>query len=86
MPYEQQVNSLRSLLPFNFLFREALAKMSKFQESILDADTAIELNPNSAEVYFLRGQIKMILKRFEEAMWDFKKVQQLYPGISLSEC
>jgi tetratricopeptide (TPR) repeat protein len=51
--------------------------MAKYKEALADVDKSIELNPEYTKAYFRRGEIKVALEEFEEAVRDFKKVHQL---------
>jgi tetratricopeptide (TPR) repeat protein len=55
--------------------------LEKYEESIADYDKAIELNPNFAQVWGMRGTAKAILQRHEEAITDFDKAIELDPNL-----
>eukprot|EP00331_Platyophrya_macrostoma_P002565 CAMPEP_0176419818 /NCGR_PEP_ID=MMETSP0127-20121128/8265_1 /TAXON_ID=938130 /ORGANISM="Platyophrya macrostoma, Strain WH" /LENGTH=509 /DNA_ID=CAMNT_0017800351 /DNA_START=58 /DNA_END=1587 /DNA_ORIENTATION=- len=57
----------------------AQMKLTKYQEALADVDKSIELNADYAKAYFRRGEIKILLEDFEDAVRDFKKVHQLDP-------
>lgn len=80
--YVQRATGIFIICEFRvkFISGQVLLKMSRFDEALLDADTAVELNANSAKAYSLRGEIKVGLRKFEDAARDFKRAQQLNPG------
>lgn len=57
----------------------AFMKLTKYQEALTDCDKSIELNADYTKAYFRRGEIKVLLEEFDDAVRDFKKVHQLDP-------
>jgi tetratricopeptide (TPR) repeat protein len=55
----------------------AKSKLEDYRGAILDYNTAIELNPKSAEVYFQRGLAKLGLKDINGACLDFSRAGEL---------
>lgn len=53
--------------------------LEKYEEAIPDFDKAIQLNPNFAEAWGLRGAVKAQLQRYEEAILDYDKAIELKP-------
>ncbi len=56
-------------------------ELKKYEEAIIDFDKAIELNPNNAGAWALRGKAKVNLQKYEEVIVDFDKAIELNPSI-----
>lgn len=63
----------------NVHYQEAvnLRKAGNLQEALIESDRAIDLNPQLAEAYEVRGQILCNLARYREAIEVFTKLIQL---------
>lgn len=52
---------------------KALSNLEKYELSIIDATTAINISPNYAAAFFSRGKAYFGLLKFEDAIADFEK-------------
>jgi DnaJ homolog subfamily C member 7 len=57
----------------------ALVKLGKTDEALADLDKAIEMNSEYVKAYFKKGDIKLDLEKFDEAMADYNKVKEFAP-------
>ena len=64
------------------LFHQGLASSNKgeYEEAIQKYNEAVELNPNHAEFYNNRGNVKNKLRQYQEAISDFNKAIELDPN------
>lgn len=58
----------------------AAQKMNNHKLAIEDATKAIDLNPNYSKAYQRRSQSYTKLEKYEEALYDLNKVNELEPG------
>lgn len=52
-----------------------------FHEAMQDCDTALELQPDLAEAYSVRGNAKILTKDFEQARIDIEKAMSIAPNL-----
>jgi serine/threonine protein kinase len=57
-----------------------LYKAKRYQETLLACEQALQLDPNDASIYNLKGDVLSDLKRYEEALIAFEQAIQLNPG------
>jgi serine/threonine-protein phosphatase 5 len=55
-------------------------KLESFGSAIVDANSALEQDPNYVKAYYRRGSAHLILRSFDDAQNDFKKVVQIVPN------
>lgn len=55
------------------------ADLKDFTGAITDFTKTIELNPQHASAYFLRGSAKMLLKGYDGAIVDYTKAIEIKP-------
>ncbi|MFN7759506.1 MAG: tetratricopeptide repeat protein [Pseudanabaena sp.] len=60
-----------------FKIGNLFGSLKKYEEAITDYDKAIELNPNLAQAWSLRGSANAILQRYEKATVDYDKAIEL---------
>ena len=51
--------------------------LGQYEEALAHYDIAIKKNDSDPHIYFNRGQTNASLQRFEEAIKDFKKANEL---------
>ncbi|CAK60279.1 unnamed protein product (macronuclear) [Paramecium tetraurelia] len=54
--------------------------LKKYEESIIEFDKAIKLNPNYDDYYNSKGQALQNLKKYEESIIEFDKAIELNPN------
>ena len=59
--------------------REVKLPREKVWSLVGDFTKAIELNPNNAEVYIVRGGINDVLQKYDESLQDLEKAIELNP-------
>jgi superkiller protein 3 len=57
-----------------------LAKLGRHQEALASCDRAMELQPDSEEVWHSRGIILMRVRRYNEALEHFNRALQIQPN------
>jgi tetratricopeptide (TPR) repeat protein len=63
---------------FKYFMGRGIAKMTKdLSSAIPDFDSAIKLNPNHAEAYFMRGRVKFLNNQNDGAFVDFTKAIEI---------
>ena len=55
-------------------------KLGNYNEAINDFNKAIDLNPNNANTFYLRGHTATLLRNYNEAIDDFNKAIELNPS------
>jgi serine/threonine-protein phosphatase 5 len=55
-------------------------KLENFGSAITDANKALECDPSYVKAYYRRGSAHLILRSFDDAKNDFKKVVQIVPN------
>lgn len=80
-------NECINLDPLNAVYNQtilfnkacALVKLGKNEEALADLDRAIEMNPEYSKAYIKKGDIKLEMELFEEAIGEYSKVKQFAP-------
>ena len=57
----------------------ALHKLARYEEALADCDAAIALNAEYAKAYLKRGDIKMDMELWEEAVHEYKRLKKVAP-------
>jgi DnaJ family protein C protein 7 len=55
-------------------------KLKKFSQALTDCNLSIECDDSYAKSYLRRGNIKEELDDYENAVYDYQKVQELDPS------
>ena len=58
-------------------------KMKNFDEAIIDCDSSINCDEFYAKSYLRRGKIREEMEDFDEAIYDYKKVQDMNSSLFL---
>ena len=64
------------------LYNRACAynRLGQNDKAIADLDTAIKHNPEYVKAFFKKGDIKLDMKLYDEAMHEYSKVKEFNPG------
>ncbi len=57
----------------------ALAKVGKNEDALMVLGKAINMNKEYVKVYMKRGDIYMVMEKYQEAVHEFTKVKELAP-------
>jgi tetratricopeptide (TPR) repeat protein len=86
------INRGQILYNLGYYYEDQMHNMDKanayYNEQLAAYENAIQLNPNNAEAWFNKGYALAGMKRYDEAITIFDKVQSLdpdYPNLALSQ-
>ena len=54
--------------------------LGRYEEALPALETAIALNPNSGELWMVKGAVLYQLKRYNDALADVDRAIQLHPS------
>ena len=63
----------------------AYSNIKKINDAINDLNKAIELNENYSKAYLKRGELKIEIKEFDEAIKDFESAKRIDPQIDIND-
>jgi len=67
-----------------FFSNSYLSPMGKHEEAIKEMKAAVDLDPRSAAVLSFSGQTFVWAKRYAEALTQYKKCDELFPGFAIN--